>query len=35
VNTVTETKGGNGKGSREAAEAALDALPKPIAARGA
>ncbi len=35
MDTVTETKGGNGKGSREAAEAALDALPKPIAARGA
>ena len=35
MDTATETKGGNGKGPREAAEAALDILPQPIAARGA
>ncbi|MBN1319419.1 MAG: hypothetical protein JXA87_01125 [Thermoleophilia bacterium] len=35
MDTVTETKGGNGKGPRDAAEAALGTLPKPLAARGA
>jgi predicted nucleotide-binding protein (sugar kinase/HSP70/actin superfamily) len=32
---VTEIKRGNGKGALEAAEAALSALPRPMAARGA
>jgi predicted nucleotide-binding protein (sugar kinase/HSP70/actin superfamily) len=35
VETETTTKGGNGRASREAAEAALAALPKPVAAHGA
>jgi predicted nucleotide-binding protein (sugar kinase/HSP70/actin superfamily) len=35
METVTEAKSGNGKGSREAAKAALGVLPKPVAARGA
>jgi hypothetical protein len=35
MDTDTLTKGGNGKASREAAEAALSALPKPVAAHGA
>jgi predicted nucleotide-binding protein (sugar kinase/HSP70/actin superfamily) len=35
VDTETITKGGNGKASREAAEAALSTLPKPVAAHGA
>ncbi len=35
MDTVTETKSGNGKGTRQAAEAALGSLPRPVAARGA
>ena len=35
MDTETTTKGGNGRGSREAAESALGALPKPVAALGA
>ena len=35
MDTETVTKSGNGKGSRAAAESALGALPKPVAAYGA
>jgi predicted nucleotide-binding protein (sugar kinase/HSP70/actin superfamily) len=35
VDTETATKSGNGKGSQEAAESALGALPKPVAAHSA
>ena len=35
MDTETATKGGNGKTDREAAEAALAAVPKPVAAHGA
>ncbi len=34
MDTVTESKSGNGKGAREAAEAALGVLPQPVAVRG-
>jgi len=35
VSTETTTKDGNGKATRKAAETALAALPKPVAAHGA
>jgi predicted nucleotide-binding protein (sugar kinase/HSP70/actin superfamily) len=35
VNTETLTKGGNGKANREAVEAVIGAMPRPVAAHGA